>query len=126
MSLSRIDHDALRLAIEVARQESPGRAAQIDSKLRDEPMVEVGEFCAYVTQGNALRLEPWECPPCWIDDIEAALRGPDGTKKIRQAALLLRRMQRCGVSKFHPDPVAACEAAERSTSPGKPPTPHDV
>jgi hypothetical protein len=30
----------------------------------------------------------------------------------RAAALLRLRMERCGVSRGHPDPVAACEAAE--------------
>jgi hypothetical protein len=30
----------------------------------------------------------------------------------RAAALLRRRMERCGVSRWHPDPIAACEAAE--------------
>jgi hypothetical protein len=31
-------------------------------------------------------------------------------------ALLLQRMQRLGVSRFHPGPVGACEAAERTTA----------
>jgi len=30
----------------------------------------------------------------------------------RAAHELLQRMQRCGVSRFHPDPVGACEEAE--------------
>ena len=30
----------------------------------------------------------------------------------REIAELALRMQRCGVSRWHPNPVAACEAAE--------------
>ena len=41
-----------------------------------------------------------------------ALREPDHAKRIRYAALLLQRMQRCGVSRWHPDPVGECERVE--------------
>jgi hypothetical protein len=56
--------------------------------------------------------KPWQCPPCWIDDIDGALSAPDDAKQIRGAALLLQRMQRLGVSKFHPNPAAVCERVE--------------
>jgi hypothetical protein len=48
--------------------------------------------------------------------MEAALSGtmPDEPRcGYRSAALLRQRMERCGVSRWHPNPVVACEAAER-------------
>ena len=115
--ISRIDHDALTLAIETARKRCRAKREQIDSMLTDRPWREVAEFAAYSCQVDALNLKPWEWPPVWVDDIDAALNAPDDAKRIRSAALLLRRMQQCGVSRWHPDPVAACEAFERRTAP---------
>jgi hypothetical protein len=44
--------------------------------------------------------------------MAAALNNTDEQSGYRAAALLRQRMERCGVSRWHPDPVAACEAAE--------------
>ena len=60
-------------------------------------------------QERALHLPPWQVAPCnlYQDDLEGdPRRGGDA------ALALLQRMQRCGVSKWHPDPAGACEAAE--------------
>src|SRR4051794_20592809 len=115
--LNRADRDALWQAIVRCREERPARAKQINDKIAPGPWhrgwIEVAEFCSYSTQVDSLGLAPWQIPPCWIDDIDAALREPgDDAKRIRDAALLLLRMQRCGVSKFHPDPIGACAIAE--------------
>jgi len=48
--------------------------------------------------------------------MASALADPDEQRGWRSAALLRQRMERCGVSKYHPDPVAACEAAERAAA----------
>jgi hypothetical protein len=44
--------------------------------------------------------------------MAAALNDPDEQRGYRAAALLRQRMERCGVSRWHPNPIAACEAAE--------------
>jgi hypothetical protein len=45
--MNRVDREALRRALALARAESPGRAAQIADKLRAEPWEDVAEFAAY-------------------------------------------------------------------------------
>jgi hypothetical protein len=116
MNLTPTDKAALELAIEVTRKESPARRQQIDdflsSPLWVRPWIEVATFAAGCAQERALRLQPWQPPPCHINDIPAALAVSDEGSGWRAAALLLQRMQRCGVSRWHPDPIAACNAAE--------------
>ncbi len=56
--MTRNDTDALRLALGLCRNESPGRAAQIDSKLRDEPWSDVARFFARVSLVLAAGLFP--------------------------------------------------------------------
>lgn len=110
--MSQIDRAALALAIEIMRQESQECRWQIDAKLASEPWVEVAEFAAYHCQNRSLNLKPWSYPPCWIGDIEAALSAPEDATLIRSAARLRQRMERCGISKFHPDPARACARVE--------------
>jgi hypothetical protein len=54
--MRRIDHDALRRAIKMAREEDAGRRKQIDNKLRSEPWVDVARFAACCCQFRSLRL----------------------------------------------------------------------
>jgi len=77
-----------------------------------QPWIEVATFCASCAQSRSLRLPPWQPAPCNVGNIEVALADTDEVSGYRAAALLCQRMQRCGVSRWHPDPVAACEAAE--------------
>lgn len=119
MSLTRIDQQALALAIEIMREESQECRWQIDAKLASEPWEEVGEFAAYHCQTRSLNLKPWQIPPCWISSVEAALSAPEDASLIRSAARLLQRMERCGVSKYHPDPARECARVEaEGRSPG--------
>ena len=110
--LTEVDRDALTRALAECRAESPGRAAQIAAKLKDESWESVARFAAYYCQTQNLHLTPWEVPPIRIRDIEAALTAPDDARRTREAARLLQRMQRCGLSIYEPDPVVACEAVE--------------
>jgi hypothetical protein len=60
--LHPVDADALRRAMEIARQE-PDRREQLDGMLEDRPFLpaqpwfEVASFAAYCVQGEALRLK---------------------------------------------------------------------
>jgi hypothetical protein len=57
-------------------------------------------------QIHALHLKPWEEPPCAADED-----GPD--ERDKEAQRLLRQMLAFGVSRWHPDPLAAIEAAKQ-------------
>jgi hypothetical protein len=72
--MRRVDQDALRRALAMAKAESPGRREQLEAKLADEPWLEVAMFAAYVCQTRSLRLHPWECPPSHTDVGRPGLR----------------------------------------------------
>ena len=98
------DRAALVLALTKCRAESRKRDRQITAMLLEpRPWQEVAEFAAYSTQMDSLKLKPWQLPPCEVE--------PDD-RQHRQAAKLLREMLALGVSKYHPDPLAAIEAAK--------------
>src|SRR5262245_19551845 len=102
-------------AIEWARHESPASAYQIGNKLASEPWEEVGRFAAYGAQCHALRLKPWEWPPCWIWDIDAELATPPDQSGRHRAAELVQQLLAAGLSRFEPDVLGALEyAATRS------------
>ena len=63
--LRAIDRDAMRRAIEIVRRENFTRREQIDEKLTREPWEEVGAFASYAAQCTALKLKPWQAPPCY-------------------------------------------------------------
>jgi hypothetical protein len=42
-----------------------------------DPFERVGGFAAYAAQTTVLQLAPWQCPPCWIRDLDAALKLPE-------------------------------------------------
>ena len=69
-----------------------------------EPMTErqIAEFASSVLQSEALNLAPWETVPCHarVDGM-----GSDGSVK------LLARMEAAGISRWHPSPLEALEAA---------------
>ena len=106
------DRQALTLAIETARKQSAADQQQIDDKLTREPWFAAAVFAAHECQERALRLKPWQCwPPCavGVDDVDTPGFEHRG---VRSSAALLRRMLALGISRWHPDPLAAIEAAE--------------
>lgn len=103
--MTETDKAALELAMEIARKE-PGRAWQLDEKLKDESWFEVASFAAYCVQTTSLHLEPWQEPPCVAD-------ADDPRERDKDAQALLRRMLAAGVSRYDPDPLAALEKAEQ-------------
>jgi hypothetical protein len=116
-NLTDLDREALERALTVARSESPARSKQLDAMLKDEPWEQVAKFASYAAQTRLLHLQPWETPPIWITNIEAALKMPDDPRHISGAARLLKRLLDAGLSKFEPDPVKAlAEAEQRQTA----------
>jgi hypothetical protein len=112
--LSDDDRAALALAIEIVRNESAGRRAQIDDKLKCEPWFEVATFCADRAQSVALTLKPWECwPPCTVEPDDTDERGLEH-RRIGKSAALLRRMLAAGLSRYEPDPINALGRAAGS------------
>jgi hypothetical protein len=110
------DGAAYKLAIETARAHDEGRRQQIDDFLRERPFEDVGRFASYGCQVRSLHLPPWAYPPCWIslDEIDALIAaGDDGIRGKYVAAKLLKRMLALGISNYHPDPLAAIEAATK-------------
>jgi hypothetical protein len=99
------DRDALERAMDIAKRDKE-RAKQLQSKLRDEPWIEVAEFAAYACQIDALSLKPWQSPPCSVDEDD-----PD--ERDRDAQKLLQRMLAAGVSRYDPDPLAALRGHRR-------------
>jgi hypothetical protein len=113
VTLSETDRAALTLAIERARTQDAGFAQQIDRMLADTDWMEVGMFLAACCQRQTLRLKPWQIPPCRIRDPDHPDRSRDrryGQMDGRyDAARLLRQMYDLGISRWHPDPLAAIE-----------------
>jgi hypothetical protein len=110
-SANAADRDALKLAIAQSRAEDEGRRWQIDAKLKDEPWEDVATFAAYSRQCHTLHLKPWQVPPCWVEVDDPPPQGTDYGGH-REAQRLLREMLDLGISQWHPDPLAAIEAAK--------------
>jgi hypothetical protein len=105
--MQRHDRAALTQALAMCRAEDEGRAWQIDSMLEDRPWAEVARFAASCCQCRALKLYPWQSPPCDVDeDGDDGEINADGVK-------LLRKMLAAGLSRYEPDPLAALKAAKR-------------
>ena len=106
--LRAIDRDAMRRAIEIVRRESFMRREQIDEKLTSEPWEEVGSFAAYAAQCTALKLKPWQAPPChtrgFTDNPSDSYGNRPAETKLRDDLLA------AGLSVFEPDPEAALAA----------------
>jgi hypothetical protein len=109
VKISPVDRDAR--AIEIAKAESPGRAAQIASKLKTESWREVAEFASYVCQHRALQTRPWELAPIDVDEDDPIPGGDDAHRKGR-AITLLRRLLHAGLSRYEPQPLAAIAKME--------------
>jgi len=108
--LDPVDQKALERALAMVRQ--------IDSKLEDEPRVDVARFAAYCCQCNNLHLKPWQPPPCWVDELVSDIHaGPDGIGGQYQAAKLLQRLLEAGLSRFEPDPESALKEVRKRPPP---------
>jgi len=126
----RIDREALERCIEIMRaSKEPSDRKQIERMLEAGGWQKAADSAAYHCQMNALRLRPWQSPPCWIDsrDIKSIIaRGDDGVAGDFAAARLLQRMLEAGLSQYEPDPISALAkspppASEQGTSNGRSP-----
>ena len=103
-TISRKDKSALLLAIKRRMARSEFLFRQTRARLGScERWQDVAAFCAHAEQRAALDLQPGQTAPCCIDEA-AAVPMCD-----RAAQALLRQMLAAGISRFHPDPVAALE-----------------
>ena len=102
MTMNPIDRAALEQAMAIAMRD-PARADQLNSMLEDDPWEEVAAFAADCCQTAALQLQPWQDPPC-----VASADDPD--ERDKGAQKLLRKMLAAGLSRYHPDPMAALKA----------------
>ena len=98
------DNAMAELAFAQSRASGKQRREQLDSMLEDRSWEEVAQFAAYGRQFVSLKLKPWQTPPCFVADENEPRVGEE------EAAKLLRRMLRAGISRWHPDPMAALEA----------------
>jgi hypothetical protein len=117
--MNQIDKAALERAIELYRAGSRTQRQRIDAQLaKGDDWEDVATYCAFHMQMENLRLPPWQrrLARSAPGNMASVLADPDSQRGYRSAALLRQRMERCGVSRWHPNPVAACEAAERRTA----------
>jgi hypothetical protein len=113
--MKRVDRDAMRRAIKLAKAQSPARCRQIEGKLANDSFEEVGRFAAYCCQCAVLGLRPWMPPPmsAEIYPNEDRFAG-DGR---RAAHALLQRLLQNNLSRFEPDPLRALRKVEEAKQP---------
>jgi hypothetical protein len=89
------------------RRERFMSSEQIDGKLISEPWEEVGRFAAYA----ALKLKPWQAPPCHTRGFTDQ---PSDTYGNRPTETKLRDdLLAAGLSVLEPDPEAALAAKKK-------------
>ena len=108
MRLSRIDREALRRALKMARVESEAERAHFDAMLSSQGWQEAAHAAAYACQCRALKLKPWQAPPVDVHGDEVG----DGYGCRPEEIAFRRRMVAAGVSVYEPDPINALQAAE--------------
>ena len=69
-------------------------------------------FASYSCQCDALHLQPHQTPPSELNDDYHPADDYDPGLGRREAHRLLQKMRGLGVSKYHPDPLAAIAEVE--------------
>jgi hypothetical protein len=110
MSLSAVDRDALKRAMELTQTE-PVRARPIADKLKTEGWRSVAEFAASCCQHRALATRPWELAPISVDEDDPIPDGDDH-RRTGRAIKLLRRLLAAGLSRYEPQPLEALAKME--------------
>jgi hypothetical protein len=108
--LDPVDLAALQAAFSQCYASSKKQAEQLDDMLRDRPWEDVAQFAAYSRQITTMKLRPWEQAPCHVEDENEPKRGEE------TAARVLKKMLKAGISRWHPNPLAAlAESEEKAT-----------
>ncbi len=116
------DEEAWRLAIERMRQSGePVWIRNVEGLLQSRGLDETGRWASANMQFQSLRSKPWLALPCHLNntDVERTLAAGDNGGDLRgeyAAAVLARRMQRYGISRWHPDPAQALREAEKDAA----------
>jgi hypothetical protein len=111
------DEEAWNLAIQMTRASNePVWVNNVDRMLAEDGLEKTGKWASYQMQFRSLKSAPWVMLPCDVadGDIDRILAaGHDGQDLRGQyvAAVLRKRMQRYGVSPWHPDPERALAEA---------------
>jgi hypothetical protein len=122
--LDPADAEAFTRAIELYRGLGRDRSEQVDHWLKCDGWLQAARYCAANCQKSLVRPRLWLELPMYIEpsDIEGIIaRGPDRGGKY-QAARILRRMLRAGLSRYEPEPLKAL-ATRRAQQPAAAPTP---
>jgi hypothetical protein len=106
-------HDlaAMKRAITLERARGARERQAIDDRLREQSWHEVGQFASWCCQDRAMRLRPYDCPPCRIKSTDPNDSSDDWGWRPSEIALL-RKLLDAGISRYHPDPIGALEEAK--------------
>jgi hypothetical protein len=118
--LSPVDQEACERAIAVTRNSSAERREQIDRLLAEEGFDAAADLAVYHCQRSLIAPRLWQPTPADIDpdQIEEIIaKGDDGKNGRFQAARLLRRMLKAGLSQFEPTPIEALAAKRAAREP---------
>jgi len=110
--LDPADAEAFGRAIELYRGMSQENSEQVDHWLRRDGWLQAARYCVAGCQTSLVRPRLWLTLPMYVEpeDIETIIaRGPDRRGEY-QAARLLRRMLKAGLSRFEPQPIEALKA----------------
>jgi hypothetical protein len=105
--LTAHDTDALSRALRLMLANKKERE-HFESILKQYGWQEAAIRASYCAQIRALRLKPWQSPPC--EDFGDEVANCYGHREAEVA--LRRRMRAHGISLFEPNPIAALAAAE--------------
>jgi hypothetical protein len=107
--MTRSDREAMAAAVAMMRAD-PQQCALIEDVLANRSEEEAALFAVGFCQTKNLKLRPWEAPPRDTCDGPPADRYGCPDSEVA----LLKRMTAAGVSRFHPDPLAALAAIEHA------------
>jgi hypothetical protein len=122
--LDPVDAEAFTRAIELYRGLGRDRSEQVDHWLRCDGWLQAARYCAANCQKSLIRPRLWLELPMYVEpsDIEGIIaRGPDRGGEY-QAAKILRKLLRAGLSRFEPEPLKALAAAKRTKAEPAAPT----
>jgi hypothetical protein len=110
--LDPVDAEAFTRAIKLYRGMSRENSEQVDFWQKRDGWLQAARYCAANCQKSLVRPKLWLQLPMYIEpsDIETIIaQGPDRRGKY-QAARMLRKMLRAGLSRYEPQPIEALKA----------------